>query len=173
MRRISILCALAFLGVLITSSCGRRRVVVVSAGAVVAPAQTFGGPPNFGYLNLPSGFLPDPMAAAGQAGGNLPANQLGAGCLGNISATPDHVVQTATGFQFFRIFVRSGVDTTLVVRDPSGQVFCNDDGGQGLNPMVQNTYWMPGNYEIWVGTYNAGDYGAPHQIYFTEIAGMM
>jgi len=82
-------------------------------------------------------------------------------------------VRTATGYRFFRVFVRSSVDTTLVIRDPQGQVYCNDDGGQGLNPMIQNNYWMPGNYEIWVGTYNARDYGAPHQIYFTELPQVM
>ena len=172
MRRLVLVLGVAMLLLLV--GCGRRRVVVVNGGGGGgAVVQTFGGAPNFGYVNLPSGFMPDPQVAGGRAGGQYQAASLGGNCRGFISMNPDHVVQTGTGFQFFRVFVRSNIDTTLVIRDPQGQIYCNDDGGGGLNPMIENTYWMPGNYEIWVGTYNSRDYGAPHQIYFTELPHVM
>jgi hypothetical protein len=144
-------------------------------GVAVAPSQVaLGGPPNYGYMPLNQGFMPDPVVAQGQAGGNLNSAQMvNPGCRGWITSTPDHVLQTQTGFQFFRIFVRSNVDTTLIVRRPDGQFMCNDDGGQGLNPMVQNSYWPPGEYQIWVGAYAQRATGAPHQIFFTELPGVM
>jgi len=51
---------LGIVSMLVVAGCGRRRVVVVSGGGGGGGAlvQTFGGPPNFGYVNLPRASCP-------------------------------------------------------------------------------------------------------------------
>jgi hypothetical protein len=46
--------------------------------------------------------------------------------------------------------VRSSGDTILLVRGPGG-VWCNDDL-RDRNPVISGA-WLPGTYEIWVGSY--------------------
>src|SRR5205814_1954746 len=54
-----------------------------------------------------------------------------------------------------RLWVRSQGDTTLMVRAPNGQIFCADDT-YGINPGVDLQGAMPGNYQIFVGSYAQG-----------------
>jgi hypothetical protein len=57
----------------------------------------------------------------------------------------------------FRFTVRSSVDTTLVVRGPSGALFCQDDS-DGFNPEIRADLGV-GRYEVFVGSYSSdGDY---------------
>src|SRR5690606_25963391 len=55
------------------------------------------------------------------------------------------------------ISANSQTDTTLVVRTPSGQWLCEDDGGfNGMNPGMRIDNPQAGLYDIWVGTYGGG-----------------
>jgi hypothetical protein len=45
-------------------------------------------------------------------------------------------------------------DTTLIINDPNGNWFCDDDSGvNGMNPALSLTP-MSGQYDIWIGTYD-------------------
>lgn len=121
---------------------------------------------NFGTVALSSGFTPDPHVVNGTSGGQLSASStMGGHCRGWIAQRPDHIVYLNTYFNHMRFEAMSGQDTTLVVRGPSG-VLCDDDGGGNRNPRIQSSL-PPGRYEVWVGSYNQGQY-APYQLHLSE-----
>ncbi len=121
---------------------------------------------NFGTVELSAGFVPDPHVVSGVSGGQVDASQVGSTCRGWISSTPDHVLQARTGFAPIRIMARSSADTTLVVMDQAGRVWCNDDA-EGRDPMIQ-TQLAQGTYRIWVGSYSHGQ-NARYSLGFSEL----
>lgn len=142
--------------------------VIASAPAV---AQDANRAPQYGSITLNAGFMPDPMTASLQAGGEINARQtLSAqpGCLGNVSAAPGYnLYYTAGGGFDLYISATSDRDTTLVVRGPDGRWACNDDAF-GLNPGVMFESPRSGLYSIWVGTYSPGA-PAPAMLHISEI----
>ena len=62
------------------------------------------------------------------------------------------------------ISTQSASDTTLVVYDPNGNWFCDDDGGPGLNARIQLNSPAAGTYKIWVGAYGGGNSNATLRI---------
>lgn len=97
----------------------------------------------------------------GTAGGTVRATQWGVTatgpCMGWVPATAQHGFELRTPADI-RIAVRSHTDTTLVLRGetPAGAVtLCNDDH-EGSNPGLTQTL-QPGSYEVFVGTWDAGD----------------
>jgi hypothetical protein len=137
------------------------------AAIILLPAVS--GAQNFGSVSLNTGFMPDPQMLAGTSGGGMSASAMGGDCRGWITPQPDHYMFLNTPFGWLRVFVRSGGDTTLIIRGPlpSMMTQCNDDRF-GLNPAVEG-YWAPGQYHIWVGSYSSGSM-YPYQIGFTEIS---
>ena len=134
----------------------------------------YGPPPNrgmpYGAVSLTSGFLPDPQMRSGMSGGPMDAMSMNSSCRGYIDQRPDHVVYLNSPFNFLRIYVASQADTTLVVRGPNGEMYCNDDT-YGLNPGVDITGAAPGMYQVFVGSYSQGD-SQPYSIGFTENPGV-
>jgi hypothetical protein len=127
---------------------------VLLAAAVPASAQNMNATPNYGTLNLRSGFTPDPAVVRVQSGGSLDARTIDSTCAGFITAAPDVRLVYSAGSLPLIISVASGADTTLVVNGPDGRWYCDDDGGvNGMNPQVRFNRPASGRYEIWVGTY--------------------
>ena len=62
--------------------------------------------------------------------------------------------------------MNSKADTTLLVNLPNGQWIANDDGGDGLNPLIRLPQPPSGRYDIFVGTVDAKP--APAQLIITE-----
>src|ERR1051325_1820568 len=114
----------------------RILALAASVGAIAsipASAQNINGRPNFGQVNLRSGFNPDPRVVSVVSGGSIPAPRLrGAGpCRGFISSSPDvRLVYQASGRYPLIISVDSNEDTTLVINGPDGSFRCDDDGGE-------------------------------------------
>lgn len=113
------------------------------AVAVVVAATLFGGTadaqnwnlnPAFGTLNLRAGFLPDPRTRRIQAGGDSHFNG-GGGCPGGgwFANAPDYRVNYSAWDFPLTFYVSAPGDTMLLVNDPAGQWFCNDDYN-GLDP---------------------------------------
>ncbi len=124
--------------------------------------------PMYGEARLRSGFMPDPHIMSGTMGGPIQANQINGSCRGYISGPPNHVVFTNTGFRSLRIAVNGGVDSTLVVMLPNGQMACDDDGGQSMQPLL-NVATPPGRIAIWVGAYSQSNVGRPYNIGISEL----
>lgn len=132
-------------------------VAVLVAGA--AHAQDYTLPPTFGEASLQAGFVPDPQSIEMTAGGPINAAQaIGGGCNGYIADAPDFRLFYSAGSTYdLTLFARSTADTTLVVNAPDGSWHCNDDA-DGFDPAVGFDGPLSGQYDIWVGTYQAGQY---------------
>ncbi|MEI8259073.1 MAG: hypothetical protein WCJ30_25675, partial [Deltaproteobacteria bacterium] len=123
--------------------------------------------PGYGAIALTSGFLPDPQMRPGMSGGPISAMSMNSQCRGYVDSNPDHMLYLNSPFNFLRIYVSSSSDTTLMVRGPSGEVYCADDT-YGTNPAVDLQGAMPGMYQVFVGSYSQGN-SSPYTVGFTEM----
>jgi len=147
--------ATAFIGVAILAS--------------AALAQDYRLNPIYQNISLSGGFTPDPYVINLQSGGvNNTAQTLGGSCRGYVATAPDVRLNFRAGSLPLIISVNSGSDTTLVINGPDGRWYCNDDGGNGLNPSVRWNSPMSGQYDIWVGTYGSSG-NANAQLHISEL----
>jgi hypothetical protein len=106
------------------------------------------------------------------SGGQINAQRVrGRGtCRGFISSNPDaRLVFNTDGDLPLIISVDSNTDTTLVINTPDGRFLCDDDGGErGLNPSIRLNRPQSGRYEIWVGSYRAGE-NARARLHISEV----
>jgi hypothetical protein len=126
----------------------------------------------FQDITISPNFHPDPTFLRGISGGTLPAITLtGVSktvtgfCVGYLHEYPDHQLTLTEFFGSLRLMVESEGDTAIVVRGPGG-VWCNDDF-DGKNPGAIG-FWLPGTYEIWVASYDQGEY-YPYRIQLSEV----
>ncbi|WP_419810111.1 hypothetical protein [Sphingomonas sp.] len=139
-------------------------------GTVAASAGSAGTRPNpdtpsyNGSVTLATGFGGARQVRV-RAGGDIDARIVSQQCTGFVGARPDYKVvyqAQATGGKVGSalplIFtVRSDADTMLVINGPDGRWYCDDDGGDGNNPLVRFGAPASGRYDVFVGTYRAGD----------------
>ncbi len=128
-----------------------------------AIAQNIFGEPNSGSVSLSANFDEDPTTVEVVSGGDLDASEaIGSGCSGHISEDPDVRLSFTADPQpdAFPLFISavSDGDTVLVINAPDGNWYCNDDGGEGSNPLIVFGPAQSGDYEIWVGSYDEGEY---------------
>lgn len=130
----------------------------------IAVAQDLELDPLYESISLTSGFTPDPYTQVISVGNQTEAllNSIADGdagdriCAGFITNAPLMRVDytTTRGSMPLIIGVESIADTTLFVIDPDGTLYCDDDSGVGLNPMLEFIRPKSGIYDIWVGTYD-------------------
>ena len=115
-----------------------------------------GGEPRYGRHTLAPGFNPAPFATDVVSGGDIAVKPLALAdnCLGFAVRDPDFVVELKAGFERITFLVAGAEDTTLIVNLPNGSWSCNDDTN-GLNPGLVYYHAVPGNYQIWIGSYAA------------------
>lgn len=131
--------------------------LIAVAGPGAAAAQNHTLAPAHGAISLGSGFSPDPTEIAVTAGGPIEAGDLGGGCTGRIANAPSVRVDYRAG-SFPLVFrSRADSDTVLAVRSPGGGWSCNDDGWSDGNAEVRYDDPASGTYDVWVGSYRAGD----------------
>src|SRR5262245_37894912 len=118
----------------------RIAVIAVTLSAVAGPALAQILPPTDGIVKLAAGFEPDPHIVDVLAGGTADAaGRFGGGCAGRVSEAPNLGLAYAAGDASLTIRAFAETDITLVVRDPNGRVFCDDDSGESLNPLLTLT----------------------------------
>jgi len=116
-------------------------------------AQSIGASPTYGAVNLRAGFLPDPHVTDLTAGGSVQVSR-GSCSYGKVADAPDvDLYFEGSGGNTLYIYAESKVDVTLLVNLPNGSWECDDDGYQGLNPLIIVRNAPSGLYNIWVGTY--------------------
>ena len=131
---------------------GAAVAAVALTGAVAA--QDYSLSPSYGSVSLGGGFSPDPYTVSLRSGGSIDvSSRIGGSCRGYVANAPDFRLQFSPGSLPLILSVASGSDTTLVVNGPDGRWYCDDDGGNGLNPSLRFGSPMSGQYDIWVGTY--------------------
>jgi S1-C subfamily serine protease len=115
--------------------------------------------PLYGAVDLTANFSPDPHVVEIVAGGPDAAATLASGCVGYLNAArPDYgVVYSGAGRYSLSMFAQGDEDSTLIVEDPNGRWYCNDDysSATGHDPGVVLDAPVDGYYRIWVGTYEA------------------
>ena len=142
---------------------------IIALGAVPAVAQNINGQPIYGTVTLDSGFTPDPHVIGLTSGGGRDASHLGGGCRGFVANNPDVRLHYDAGSLPLIISVASDSDTTLVINGPDGEWYCDDDSGEnGLNPSVRFDRPRAGRYEIWIGSYSAGQ-NASARLHISEL----
>ncbi|NES25477.1 MAG: hypothetical protein F6K41_42920 [Symploca sp. SIO3E6] len=146
----------------------------------------------FEDITIEPGFAPDPMQMKGISGGCTPAGpvveqqneqNLSDGCIstednitgvaetqtgpcvGFFDQQPDHVLELTTFFDYLSLKVQSPGDTTLAITGPGG-TWCSDDS-QDKNPVVAGQ-WLPGVYQVWVGSYEQNQY-YPYIIQLSQV----
>lgn len=155
-------------------------LALLAVGAVALPAAAknahpqaqSGGPnwepaPLYTTIDVNVDFDNDPRSVTIEAGGDKSAEGVGPNCGGFINwEKPDVDVNyesnkdpgTLAGNEKLSFYVKSDVDTTMVVFTPDRKWVCADDISEAnLNPVVTFDRPMAGNYNIWVGTYDQGD----------------
>ena len=132
---------------------------------------------NFGSSNLASGFMPDPVNIHVTSGGNLDAGSmgLGSGCVGHVTRQPDYILHLTSRSPSLRIYVTvpgaapvTPTDTTLLVNAAHGHWHCNDDSYGTANPTVDLPNASPGQYDIWIGSYQSG-HNVAGTLHITEL----
>ena len=146
-------------------------VALCALATTPSMAQDLDAAPNYGTINLSTGFSPDPRVVAVRSGGDINAESISSSCRGFISNAPDvRLVFDAGSSLPLIISASSSADTTLVVNAPDGSWYCDDDGGnEGLNPAVRFDAPASGRYEIWVGTYGNASL-QPAELHISELS---
>ena len=122
--------------------------------AAAAPAQA----QTFGSVRLNAGFTPDPYRTTITSGGNMQASNYFSNCTGWVANDVDFGITYQAGSFDLTISASSNSDTTLLVRGPNGQFYCDDDSGPGLNPALTIRNPQSGSYSVWVGSYRQGEF---------------
>jgi hypothetical protein len=134
---------------------------LTAGGTVVAQVAlaTGGSASNFGRGSLRGGFLPDPTTVSITSGGSIDASSAGlpASCRGFVTRQPDYILNYNNPASFLRLYAVGSGDTTLVINDGAGNWHCNDDSFGGTNPTVDINNPPAGQYDVWVGSYRAGE----------------
>lgn len=132
-------------------------VATLSAIPMIAKAA------NFGNLTLTPGFDSSTAVVTGATGGAYSLSSIANRdrndnpCIGFGDPTPDHIMTLEKDFPKLKLQVNSrGNDTTLVIQGSNGTVRCGDDTGSNKDASITGTNWKAGNYEIWVGSFDAG-----------------
>lgn len=128
--------------------------------------------PMFTNLTLSPRFAPDPTYLRGISGGEQPTQAIAGQvetetgvCLGFVSDRPDHRLTLEQFFDYLNVQVLSEQATVMVIKGPGG-TWCSDNRSiPGASVAGQ---WLPGRYEIWVGTAEADSY-APYRLQISEV----
>jgi len=129
----------------------------------------YGQPPSFASETLAAGFTPNPYSLEMVSGGEVEVAYLGGDCRGYAAIAPDYRLSWSGDSSELRFFfaAEDGGDTTLLVNLPDGSWICNDDAGGTLDPMVVLDDPAEGQYDVWVGSYEAGAF-VSGTLYVTE-----
>lgn len=134
-----------------------RTLGLCAAALTLALAAGSGAATEYRQFTLGPGFLPDPQVGTGVTGGPVDASaRFGAGCVGMIDTTPDHVIDVTAPVDV-QLSVQSSTDATLVVTGPTGTA-CDDDSAGMLDPALSMGLER-GRYEVYLGHFGrAGEY---------------
>ena len=141
-----------------------------------AAAQDPFSNPSFGEVSLVSGFEPDPHTVSIYAGGSveLSASRL-VDCVGFVSDAPDYrvIYDSDNQQRSLSFYAESDSDTVLLVNDPNGEWYCNDDYSDELGLASGLDFSAPqsGIYDIWVGSYE--DEFSSATLYVTELGDLI
>ena len=130
----------------------------LSSATIATSGLDFSLEPSYGYDVLTKGFGDYGVYLV--SGGEVDVNSaVDAGCAGFAAVPPDFDLYWDGSGQLGFYFEASSpeADTTLIINDPYGNWLCNDDA-DGYNPALFLEDAAPGLYDIWIGSYEYGEY---------------
>jgi hypothetical protein len=77
------------------------------------------------------------------------------------------VQYSTSGASALTFIIQSNVDTVLLVNDPFGNWYFDDDGGVDLGAQLRIAKAPAGQYDVWIGSYNRGS-GIPATLQISE-----
>lgn len=119
----------------------------------------FTATPNYGIVEVESGFVPDPQTKDMISGGEVDVSYLGEdatgfACTGFATSQPDYsVTYTAGAGSLLRFYFEGAGDSTLIINDASSHWRCADDSFNSVSPTIDFVSPVTGRYDIWVGSY--------------------
>ena len=124
--------------------------------------------PTHGEIALSPGFEPAPTTKQIAGGGhNFVADHVpGENCAGFVAEAPDFSVNLREDFETIWFSVHSLANMTLLLNSADREWYCSDDV-LGTNPGIGFENAAAGRYDIWVGSYDHGNYAAA-LIYISE-----
>ncbi|MCW5717989.1 MAG: hypothetical protein KIS68_09200 [Bauldia sp.] len=125
--------------------------------------------PTYGITDYGIGVAPGPLTVELDAGGDIDAaiavtEEV---CNGFVTTQSSYRINYASSGRSLTFAVTAGEDTTLVIADPDGAWFCNDDF-DGLNPAITFEFALDGPYDVWVGAYAGAGIMVPATLTITE-----
>lgn len=137
------------------------------------PPQAYIDPslaPTYGTLTLSAGFTNDPRTVQVTSGGTVAGSTIAESCSGTFAGASDVRVNYTSGSLPLILSVDADSDTTLMVQDPRGDWYCDDDGGvESLNPSIRFDKPTSGIYSVWIGSYSSGG-GGSATLYVSELS---
>ena len=103
-------------------------------------------------VSINSKFQPDPLSVNGKSGGTVSSK------CGNITATPNQVIQVTESLPYLRLTVESGGQPTLLIDGPGGRFCVLADSYSGGNKPEISGYWQAGKYSLYVGELSQRQY---------------
>ena len=126
----------------------------------------------FGVDVLDEGFRPDPFSVELRAGGSSSVEDIDPSCNGYIAENASYSFEyhPDDGSELGLYLGESAADTTLVVQDPTGRWYCNDDYSETSAgaPGVRIADPSGGIYKIWAGVFAEVEKGAAVELAITE-----
>jgi hypothetical protein len=94
---------------------------------------------------------PDPLVLSGKSGGKVASN------CGNISNTPNQILQVTESLPYLRLTVEGQGKPTLLIDGPGGRFCVLADSYSGGKPEMSG-YWQPGRYSLYIGDTSQGQH---------------
>ena len=120
-------------------------------------------------IALGAGFPSAAHSINVMAMGTRAASSLRGECPGFIGSHPTVRLHWSGDTSELTIFASGEENTTLLIKDPSGDYHCNEGGANGrtVDPVVRLSHPGEGSYAIWVGRYDIGA-TADTRLHFSE-----
>jgi len=128
-------------------------LVLAPAGPVLACPDALAVPARHHAMTGRELWSPDVFVL--QAGGDRALWPCGFGRSGHVRGPPDFVFTLTRMRRYDRLHLRANApcDTVLLLRDPRGRWFFDDDSGTGHTASLSLAAPVDGAYAVWVGTY--------------------
>jgi hypothetical protein len=122
----------------------RTDWLIVPTALAISLAVTAATLAEVPVLTIEPNFQPDPLVVHGTSGGAKSSD------CGNITATPNQVIQVTHSLPYLRLSVQSAGQPTLLIDGPGGRFCVLGDSYAGDHPEIPG-YWQAGKYSLYVG----------------------
>jgi len=133
------------IGAVVSGLVGKRRLPWSGVDA--------NAPPWLGVIDIGPAFPVRFDRPGIVRGTTIDGSRIAASCRGHFGRAP-HARLRLRQHSVVGVTTASNADLTMALRMPDGSFRCDDDHGEGMNPLIQGAF-DPGDYGVWIGAFNA------------------